>query len=92
MWTIAETKVAAKALSKLPENILRNYAAWCAIVRAEGPTGLRAIKGFHDEALGGKLKGSRSSRLSIQWRIIYSVKSEVVTVTVEQVTPHVYRP
>ena len=29
----------------------------------------------------------RSSRLTLQWRIIYSVKADTVTVTVEQVTP-----
>jgi len=51
---------------------------------------LRAIKGFHDEKLRGKLSHLRSSRLSLQWRIIYRVDANTVTVTVERVTPHKY--
>lgn len=56
-----------------------------------GPQGLRVIKGFHDEALSGDWKGSRSSRLNEQWRVIYSVKADVITVQVVRVTPHDYR-
>jgi len=36
-----------------------------------GPPGLRLIKGFNDEALSGKWDGHRSSRLGLQWRVIY---------------------
>jgi hypothetical protein len=32
------------------------------------------IKGFHDEALSGQWAGHRSSRLGIQWRVIYREK------------------
>ena len=91
MWTILESHDAAKAIDGLPQAEAEKYALWCAIVRQSGPQGLRAIKSFRDEKLKGKLAGKRSSRLSRQWRVIYSVDSDVVTVRVEAVTPHVYR-
>lgn len=56
-----------------------------------GPQGLRATRGFRDEALSGKSKGFRSSRLSQQWRVIYTVEADVMTVEVVRVTPHDYR-
>jgi len=56
-----------------------------------GPSGLRLIKGFHDEALVGKWKGYRSSRLGIQWRVIYRVVSEALLFQVASITPLDYR-
>lgn len=56
-----------------------------------GPPGLRAIKGFRDEALAGEWKGFRSSRLNEQWRVIYKVTPDVLLVQVVRVTPHDYR-
>jgi addiction module RelE/StbE family toxin len=91
MWEVFETNAARKALKKAPQEILKLYTAWLQIVRLQGPQGLRNIKGFHDEALTGNLKGLRSSRLGIKWRVIYSVDQQNVTVDVEDVTPHVYR-
>ena len=92
MWTVVEEKAATKAIDKLPPRAAEKYAFWLAIVKQSGPQGLRAIKGFHDEKLGGKMAHLRSSRLTLQWRVIYSVQASMVTVTVEQVTPHTYRP
>jgi addiction module RelE/StbE family toxin len=56
-----------------------------------GPPGLLAIRGFRDEALLGEWKGHRSSRLNLQWRVIYRVEGDVFLVEVVQVTPHDYR-
>lgn len=92
MWTILERRSAARVLEKLPPQVGEKYAFWCAIVRQSGPHALRAIKSFHDEKLAGKLAHLRSSRLSQQWRLLYSVDADVVTVYVERVTPHDYRP
>ena len=91
MWTILEEREAAKVLDRLPPQIAEKYAFWCAVVRQSGPAGLRAFKSFHDEKLSGKLAGVRSSRLSQQWRVLYRVRANVVTVYVEQLTPHDYR-
>jgi toxin HigB-1 len=91
MWTVVEEKNAVKAIDKLPHAVAEKYALWCSIVRTSGPRGLRAVRGFRDEKLAGKLAHLRASRLSIHWRVIYRVDSDVVTVTVENVTPHVYR-
>lgn len=91
MWTVLEAKDAAKAIDKLPPQVAEKYAIWCAIVRQSGPQGLRLIKSFHDEKLAGRLAHLRSSRLSLQWRVIYSVKADVVTVHVEGINPHKYK-
>jgi proteic killer suppression protein len=91
MWVVVETKAAEKAIGTLQKAEKETYQIWLQIVRLQGPLGLRAIKGFHDEKLEGPLKHLRSSRLSKQWRVIYSVEKETVTVKVERVTPHDYR-
>jgi mRNA-degrading endonuclease YafQ of YafQ-DinJ toxin-antitoxin module len=56
-----------------------------------GPPGLRLIKGFCDEALFGKWKGYRSSRLGLHYRVIYRVIPEQFLFQVVQITPHDYR-
>jgi addiction module RelE/StbE family toxin len=56
-----------------------------------GPSGLRGIKGFRDEALSGDWKGCRSSRLNEQWRVVYQVVADALLVRVIRVTPHDYR-
>lgn len=70
MWTIFEKKGLSKTIKTTPIQIRKHYELWKRIVEIEGPQGLRLIKGFHDEALQGKWKGYRSSRLSLQWRVI----------------------
>ena len=90
MWRVLEEHAAVKAIDKLPRHVLTNYEAWRAIVLQSGPQGLRMIKSFHDEKLAGRLKHLRSSRLSQQWRVIYSVEADIVTVRVERITAHVY--
>ncbi len=92
MWAIVEERNAAKALDKLPPQVAEKYAFWCAIVRQSGPRGLRAIKGFHDEKLSGRLAHLRSSRLSRHWRVLYRLQENIATVYVERVVPHNYRP
>ena len=90
MWTILENKEATKVLDKLPPNVLEKYEFWCSVVRMSGPAGLRHIKGFRDEKLQGKLQGLRSSRLSLQWRVVYRVNAPSFAVLVDKVTPHKY--
>ena len=92
MWRIEEHRRVDKKLSgAVPREVLVRYEKWKDIVRLSGPQGLRAIKGFHDEALAGEWKGHRSSRLGLQWRAIYRVLGEVFLVQVVEVTPHDYR-
>ncbi len=92
MWRIEEHRRVDKKLSgAMPKEVLMRYEKWKDIARLSGPQGLRAIKGFHDEALAGEWKGHRSSRLSLQWRVIYRVVADALLVQVVQVTPHDYR-
>jgi len=46
--------------------------------------------GFHDEKLKGEFEGQRSSRLNIQYRVIYSIEKEIFSVYVIDITPHKY--
>jgi addiction module RelE/StbE family toxin len=91
MWAVLETREATKALDKAPADVVRKFQAWTAIVQQSGVQGLRAVRGFHGEALAGAWAGFRSSRLSLQWRVIYRVEASEVTVHVVRVTPHDYR-
>ncbi len=91
MWKIYEHKKASKQISSLPSEILKRYEKWKDIVEISGPNGLKQIKGFNDEPLQGKWKGYRSSRLNIQYRVIYKIENEVLIVKVVNVTPHDYR-
>lgn len=93
MWRIEEHRQADKELSsgRIPIEILKRYEKWKDIVMLSGPQGLRAIKGFRDEALSGDWKGYRSSRLNEQWRVIYQVVADALLVQVVRVTPHDYR-
>ena len=90
-WTVVEARDTVKVIDRLPPQVAGKYTTWLSIVREQGPQGLRAIKGFHDEKLSGELRQLRSSRLSQQWRVIYRVASNIVTVYVEKITPHEYR-
>ncbi|MDD5057005.1 MAG: type II toxin-antitoxin system mRNA interferase toxin, RelE/StbE family [Sideroxydans sp.] len=91
MWELEEHRRVDKQLSAAPIEILKRYEKWKDIARVSGTAGLRAIKGFHDEALSGEWKGHRSSRLGLQWRVIYRVVDNVLHIQIVQVTAHDYR-
>ncbi|MEW5894093.1 MAG: type II toxin-antitoxin system mRNA interferase toxin, RelE/StbE family [Pseudomonadota bacterium] len=92
MWRIEEHRRVDKQLAgAVPVEVLKRYEKWKDVARLSGPPGLRAIKGFHDEALSGEWKGHRSSRLGLQWRVIYRVVADALLVQVIQVTAHDYR-
>jgi addiction module RelE/StbE family toxin len=91
MWDIYEHRKAVKQVDSLPLDVLKRYEKWKDIVSISGPDGLRAIRGFRDEALRGEWKGHRSSRLNIQYRVIYKIEKDLVLVLVVNVTPHDYR-
>ena len=91
MWEIYEHRKAVKQLESLPIDVLKRYEKWKDITLISGPDGLRQIKGFRDEALRGEWKGYRSSRLNVQYRVIYKIEKDLVLVQVVNVTPHDYR-
>jgi addiction module RelE/StbE family toxin len=91
MWRIDEHRRVDKQRAAVPKDILKRYEKWLDIAMISGPPGLRAIKGFHDEALSGAWKGHRSSRLSIQYRVIYRVVAAQQVFQVMSVTAHDYR-
>ena len=91
MWEIYEHRKAVKQLASLPVDVLKRYEKWKDIILISGPDGLKQIKGLRDEALRGEWKGYRSSRLNIQYRVIYKIEKDLVLVQVVNVTPHDYR-
>ena len=91
MWEVFEYASLVRKLPKLPMDLLKRYEKWKDIVSISGPEGLRLIEGFHDEALKGEWHGFRSSRLGIQYRVIYKVERKVLYVKVIEITPHDYR-
>ena len=91
MWEIYEHRKVIKQLDSLSMDILKRYEKWKDIVTITGPDGLKQIKGFNDEALRGEWKGYRSSRLNIQYRVVYKIENESLIVKVVKVTAHDYR-
>ncbi|MFQ5899354.1 MAG: type II toxin-antitoxin system mRNA interferase toxin, RelE/StbE family [Candidatus Methylomirabilia bacterium] len=89
MWEIYEHRRVVGRLRRLPVEILKRYEKWKDIVRVSGPEGLRLIKGFHDEALRGQWENHRSSRLRLQYRVIYRVEERQVQVI--DMTTHDHR-
>lgn len=90
MWEVLEHARVDKQLNRLPLEILKRYEKWKDIVTISGPGGLRLIKGFHDEALRGPLSGFRSSRLNLQYRVIYEIVADASEIRVIRITPHDY--
>ena len=91
MWEVSEHRRLDRRAQRLPIEILKRYEKWKDIMRISGPGGLRLIKGFHDEALRGEWRGYRSSRLGIQYRVIYRVEAQEILVKVVDLTAHDYR-
>ena len=80
-----------RQLDRVPRDVLQRYEKWKDIATLSGPPGLRLIKGFDDEALTGEWKGHRSSRLGIQFRLIYRVVASEQLFQVVSITAHDYR-
>jgi len=91
MWNIFEKKTLGKTIRKIPKDVLKHYELWKRILEFEGPTGLKSISGYNDEALKGEWKGYRSSRLTRQWRVLYTVDGKELAVYVIDINPHNYK-
>jgi len=91
MWRIEEHRRIDKQITSVPNEVLKRYEKWKDVASISGPPGLRLIKGFHDETLSGKWKGYRSSRLGVQWRVIYRAIPEEMLFQVASISAHDYR-
>ena len=90
MWHILEHKSIIKKRKVVPIQVLKKYELWKDLVFRHGPEVLKNFPGFHDEKLKGARKGQRSSRLNLQYRVIYVVKDADIIVYVLELTPHKY--
>ena len=91
MWRIEEHRRVDREAASAPVEILKRYEKWKDIASMSGPSGLRLIKGFRDEALAGEWKGYRSSRLGDQWRVVYRIVAEEALLQVASVANLDYR-
>lgn len=91
VWTVKEHKTkASKVIDKAPKQVQRKYTLWKQLVEQDGAFAVRKLTGFRDHELKGNWDGYRSSYLNDQYRVIYCIKQEIVTVIVEQIGPHDY--
>ena len=90
MWHIKEHRTLSKTIRKLQPWIVKEYETWKDLVYRHGPEILREYSGYHDESLRGERSGQRSSRLNRQFRVIYAVDRNIITVYVLEITPHEY--
>jgi addiction module RelE/StbE family toxin len=91
MWQVLYHRQAVKRIKKPPPQTREKLDIWVEVAIQEGPNGLKAFPGFNDEALIGDWKGFRSSRLSRQYRVIYSSDKDVLRVLVVDITAHDYK-
>ena len=91
MWQIEEHRRVGKQLAAALLEIRKRYEKWLDVASLSGPPGVRAIRGFHDEALSGPWRAHRSSRLNIQYRVIYRLVAARQLFQVVEVTAHDYR-
>lgn len=90
MRHIQEHKKLDKIIAKLPTQVVKKYELWKDIVYRHGPEKLKEFRGFHDEKLTGDRDGRRSSRLNLQYRVIYKVDKDMIAIYVVEITPHEY--
>lgn len=90
MWTIKEYRGIEAVIKKVPKSVVKKYELWKNLVFRHGPDKLKEFPGFHDEKLKGRRAGQRSSRLSLQYRVIYNVDRKNITVLILEITPHKY--
>ena len=91
-WKIYEHHDIEKHIrnKRIPKEIVKKYTIWKTIVTMNGPYALRKFPGLNDEALRGDRKGQRSSRLNIQYRVVYKIIDNEIVVKVIEITPHKY--
>ncbi|MCP4911485.1 MAG: type II toxin-antitoxin system mRNA interferase toxin, RelE/StbE family [Oligoflexia bacterium] len=90
MWKVYEAKDIAKKLKKTPAQVQRKYKAWVEVIKNGGSKNLKNFSGFKDEKLKGDLRECRSSRLNIQYRVVYKEDRSVKEIYVLKVTAHKY--
>jgi len=90
MWHIFEHRTIDKTCRKLQPEIVKKYELWKELIFRHGPEVLRKFPGFHDEQSKGARSGQRSSRLNQQYRVIYEVSRETITVYVIEINSHNY--
>ena len=94
MKTVVQiSKKAEKQIDKAPIEIIESIIEWVSMIETIGLEQVRKNggKGLHDEALKGKLRGTRSIRLNKAWRLYYKEeRNEVILVNIIRIDKHEY--
>jgi proteic killer suppression protein len=90
-YRILFTKQAQKGFASAPPQVKAKLNQWISDVRKDGLSVVRQAPTYRDEPLKGQRQGEHSIRLNHQWRAIYKVEHNRLTLTLLEVTPHDYR-
>jgi proteic killer suppression protein len=84
---------AERSLGRVPPQVAAKFFYWKRQIEEHGLETMMRIPGYHDEPLGGKLKGYvRSVRMALGYRAYYRVVGRAVRcVLVEEVNRHDYK-
>ena len=91
MWSVFESKKAARNIDRLTKDVLEKYKLWKSVAHASGAEGLRKFPGFRDHALKGERIGHRSSYLNDSYRVIYWIDGNAIRINVMDVNHHDYK-
>lgn len=79
---------AQKELRRIPRYLIDRLMSWIESIEKYGIMETRKVRGFHDEALKGNRQGQRSIRLNRAYRVIYTIKENLIFI--EEINKHDY--
>ncbi len=93
MWRVRWERRVEKQLDTLPEYVVGSFFDWVRAVERDGMDAVRKLPGYHDERLKGQLRGARSVRLTLAYRVLYFQTTElgIKIAQVTRVSKHDYK-
>ena len=89
---VTVSRKAERSLRKVPKMVAAKFFMWVKQIEEHGLSAVQSLPGYNDEALGGKLKGIRSIRLSLGYRAYYRLSNQTLKcIFVEEVNHHDYK-
>lgn len=81
----------AKTIEKLPLHIRKKFKSWLMDIENNGYLKSCKTRGYDDEPLIGKRSGQRSVRLNRSYRVIYTVRLDIIhIIKIIEVNKHDY--
>jgi toxin HigB-1 len=86
--SVTMSSKAQKESKKIPGHLMDRLMIWIESVENDGIMETRKVRGFRDEALKGNRQGQRSIRLNKAYRVIYTIKKNLILI--EEINKHDY--